>query len=239
MHQGREVTGLGQYSAVKKNHCGKATRTVHQGREVTGSGQYSAIKKNHCGKATRTVHQGREVTGSGQYSAVKKIIAARLPGQCIRDEGYRLRISILLLKKNHCGKATRTVHQGREVTIQDSILLSKIAVAVKARLLQCARQAGHCINETWLRPTKASAQGHRGYNGETTCNELILPQPRHFGYSPAQHMALHCGETTCNASKGRQQPAMKHSKRLSQGQAIRPARHMALHCGETTCNETL
>ena len=29
-----------------------------------------------------------------------------------------------------------------------------------------------------------------------------------------------------------QQPTMKHSKRLNQGQAIRPARHMALHYGK-------
>ena len=113
-------TGGGQYSAIKKNNCGKATTTVHQEREVTRSGQYSAVRKINCGKATTTVHQGREVTRSGQYSAVKKIaetiIATRLPPQCIRDERLQVQDSILLLKKKHCGKATRTVHQGREVT---------------------------------------------------------------------------------------------------------------------------
>ena len=66
-------------------------------REITSSRQYSAVKKIHCGKATRTVHQGREVTSSGQYSAVeKKNIAARLPGQYIRDEGSQVEDSILL-----------------------------------------------------------------------------------------------------------------------------------------------
>ena len=101
LHQGRGFTGSGQYFAVKKII---AARLPGQCRfrdegfrdEGLGSRQYSAVEKNHCGKATRTVQQGRGFTGSGQYSAVKKIIAARLPGQCIRDEGLQVQDSILL-----------------------------------------------------------------------------------------------------------------------------------------------
>ena len=44
--------------------------TVHEGKEVTGLVQYSAINKSHCGKASMIVHEGKEVTGSVQYSAV-------------------------------------------------------------------------------------------------------------------------------------------------------------------------
>ena len=30
-HEGKEVTGLVQYSVVKKSHCGKANTTDHEG----------------------------------------------------------------------------------------------------------------------------------------------------------------------------------------------------------------
>ena len=42
----------------------------------------------------------------------KKIIAARLPGQCIRDERFTGSGQYSAVKKNHCGKARQTLHQG-------------------------------------------------------------------------------------------------------------------------------
>ena len=36
------------------NHSSKAVRTLHQGRDVTDWGHYSAIKNSHFGEATRT-----------------------------------------------------------------------------------------------------------------------------------------------------------------------------------------
>ena len=122
VHQGREVTRSGQYSAVKKiivarllGHCSRdeglqvqdsillwEKKSLRQGYQDSASGTRGyrfrtvfCCEKNHCGKATR-LHQGRGFTGSGQYSAVKKIIAARLPGQCIRDERLHVQDSILL-----------------------------------------------------------------------------------------------------------------------------------------------
>ena len=32
---------------------------VHEGKEVTGSVQYSAVNKSHCGKASMRGHEGK------------------------------------------------------------------------------------------------------------------------------------------------------------------------------------
>ena len=32
---------------------------VHEGKRVTGSGQYSAVSKCHFGKASMTAHEGK------------------------------------------------------------------------------------------------------------------------------------------------------------------------------------
>ena len=43
---------------------------VHEGKEVTGSVQYSAVNKSDCGKASMTGHEGKEVTSSVQCCGI-------------------------------------------------------------------------------------------------------------------------------------------------------------------------
>ena len=85
------------------------------------------------------MHQGRGFTGSGQYSAVKKIIAARLPGQCIRDEGLQVQDSILLWKKIIAARLPGQCIRDERLHVQDSILLLE--------KLLVTRQAGQCIRD--------------------------------------------------------------------------------------------
>ena len=134
MHQGRGFTGSGQYSAVAarlKKSGYIAERLGYQDsaargqcirdERFTGSGQYSAVaveKKNHCSKATRTVHQGR-ASGEGLQVQDSILLLKKSLRQGYQDSAsgtrvYRFR-TVFCCEKNHCGKATRTVHQGREV----------------------------------------------------------------------------------------------------------------------------
>ena len=46
-HEGKEVTGSVQYSAINKSDYGKASRWGHERKEVIGSVQYSPISKSH------------------------------------------------------------------------------------------------------------------------------------------------------------------------------------------------
>ena len=50
------------------------------------------------------------------FLLLKPTTVARQVGDCIRDERLQVQDTILLLKKYHCGKAGRTLHEGREVT---------------------------------------------------------------------------------------------------------------------------
>ena len=52
------------FFCFKEYDYGKPGRTMHEGREVTGSGQYSAVK-NHCVKVGRTLYKEGEVIGLG------------------------------------------------------------------------------------------------------------------------------------------------------------------------------
>ena len=45
---------------------------VHEGKEVIGSAQYSAINKSDCGKASMTGNEGKEFTCSVQCCAVER-----------------------------------------------------------------------------------------------------------------------------------------------------------------------
>ena len=51
----------------------------------------------------------------GSILLLKTTILARQVGHCNRDERLQVQYSVLLLKTNHCGKAGRTLHEGREV----------------------------------------------------------------------------------------------------------------------------
>ena len=117
-------TSGGQYYAVKKFIAERLPPQCIRDERLHVQDSIPLLK-NHCGKATRTVHQGRGFTGSGQYSAVeKKIIAARLPGQCIRDEGLQVQDSILLLKKKSLRQGYQDSASGTRVyKFSNSILL--------------------------------------------------------------------------------------------------------------------
>ena len=123
------------------------------------------------------------------------------------------------------------------------------------------RQAGHCIRDERLqvqdsilllkKVTRQAGQCSRDERFQVEDSILLLKKNIAARLPPQciRDERLQIEDNIllskyCCGKAGRtlhqaQQPAMKHSKRLSQGQAIRPARHMALHCGETTCNETL
>ena len=63
-HEGKEVTGSVQCSAMERFHLGKASMTVHEGKQDTGLVQCCAVEIFHEGKASMTVQ--RE-TASEQY----------------------------------------------------------------------------------------------------------------------------------------------------------------------------
>ena len=67
------LTGsLGQYCAINKSPCGKASMTGDEGKEVTGSVQYCAVNKSPYGKASMTGHEGKQVTGLVQCCGVER-----------------------------------------------------------------------------------------------------------------------------------------------------------------------
>ena len=95
---------------------------MHQGRGFTGSGQYSAVEKNHCGKATTTVHQGMRVYRFRTvFCCEKKSLWQGYQDSAAGTRVYRFR-TVFCCEKNHCGKATRTLQpRTRVLQVEDSI----------------------------------------------------------------------------------------------------------------------
>ena len=103
----------------------------------------------------------REITGSGQYSALKKIIVARLPGQCSRDEGLQVQDSILLWKKIIAARLPGHCSQGRGFT--GSGQYSAVKKIIVARL------PGHCSRDEGLqRSGQYSAMWKKKHSGKAT-----------------------------------------------------------------------
>ena len=56
-HEGKEVIGSVQYSAINESHYGKASQTGYEGKEVTGLVQCCATNESDYGKATIIFHE--------------------------------------------------------------------------------------------------------------------------------------------------------------------------------------
>ena len=72
MHQGREVTGSGQYSAVEKFTLARQAEQCIKDERLQVQDNSLLLKNFTLAKAGRTVHQGREVIGSGHSSLLLK-----------------------------------------------------------------------------------------------------------------------------------------------------------------------
>ena len=121
----------------------KTSKTLHEEREVTGIGQYSAIKKIALARQAKHCIRDKRLQVQGCILLFKKFTLARQVGHCMRNErlqvqdnivlekkslwqgrqnrtsgtrGYRCKIIFCYFKEYHCGKANGTMHQAREVT---------------------------------------------------------------------------------------------------------------------------
>ena len=87
-HEGKQVTGLVQYSAINKSHCEKASMTGNEGKQVTGLVQCYGVERFHEGKPSVTVQRQ---TSSERYVCLSQGQAKRRPSlwQCIGNTWWK------------------------------------------------------------------------------------------------------------------------------------------------------
>ena len=142
LHQGREVTRSRQYSIIKKITVARQVGHCIRDERLQVQDSILLLKKSLWQDRQNDASGTRGNRFRRVICLLKTITMARQAAHCIRDEGLRFQGSILLLKtitvarqaetlhlgtrgykfrtvfsfkKIHCGKAGRTLHQGREV----------------------------------------------------------------------------------------------------------------------------